>query len=73
MLDGLDLEIGAGEFTALLGRSGSGKSTLLRALAGLDRDVAAPAWSTCRNGRRSCSRTPGCCPGSACWTTSCSA
>lgn len=39
VLDGLDLEIGPGEFTALLGRSGSGKSTLLRALAGLDRDV----------------------------------
>ncbi|HEY3954236.1 MAG TPA: ABC transporter ATP-binding protein [Streptosporangiaceae bacterium] len=39
VLDGLDLEIGSGEFVALLGRSGSGKSTLLRALAGLDHEV----------------------------------
>jgi sulfonate transport system ATP-binding protein len=36
VLRGLDLELGSGEFVALLGRSGSGKSTFLRALAGLD-------------------------------------
>lgn len=39
VIDGLDLEIGDGEFVALLGRSGSGKSTLLRALGALDHDV----------------------------------
>ncbi|MFH9083129.1 ABC transporter ATP-binding protein [Streptomyces sp. NPDC017673] len=40
VLDGIDLDLPAGQFTALLGHSGSGKSTLLRAVAGLDHGVA---------------------------------
>jgi len=36
-LDGIDLEIGAGEFTAIVGPSGSGKTTLLNIIGGLDK------------------------------------
>ncbi len=35
-LDSIDVELAAGQFTAIMGPSGSGKSTLMHALAGLD-------------------------------------
>lgn len=39
-LNGVDLELHRGEFTAVAGPSGSGKSTLLHLLGGLDRPTA---------------------------------
>jgi putative ABC transport system ATP-binding protein len=45
-LDRVSLDIGRGEFVALMGPSGSGKSTLLHIIAGIDR----PTSGTCHVG-----------------------
>ncbi|HZC71723.1 MAG TPA: ABC transporter ATP-binding protein [Jatrophihabitans sp.] len=41
---GIDLDLIAGSFTAVMGQSGSGKSTLLHCAAGLDRPSAGEVW-----------------------------
>ena len=59
VLDGLDLEVGAGEAVAVVGPSGSGKTTLLNLLGALDR----PSGGTIRIGGRDIG---GCTPDEAC-------
>jgi putative ABC transport system ATP-binding protein len=43
-LDELDLDVGTGEFLALMGPSGSGKTTLLNLISGIDSPSAGDLW-----------------------------
>ncbi len=40
----VDLQVGKGEFVAVVGKSGSGKSTLINMITGIDRPTAGEMW-----------------------------
>lgn len=43
-LQGIDLEINAGEFVSVIGKSGSGKTTLINMITGIDRPSSGEVW-----------------------------
>ncbi len=43
-LKNIDLQVGAGEFVAVIGKSGSGKSTLINMLTGIDRPTSGEVY-----------------------------
>jgi putative ABC transport system ATP-binding protein len=43
-LKGIDLQVRAGEFVAVVGKSGSGKTTLINMITGIDRPTSGEVW-----------------------------